>query len=213
LRWARAFTTRHYPDIAVRFSGEARELFEAERKEQRKLTIATEEFAPAYAAHLGKHPGMLAEIALTFHVFSGQQQPTPEISAETMTFAIRYMRRVRKHAYFLYSAILSATPAFELAQSLARSIVASDEVMTTVGRDWMTQHCTAFKKADDRLRREAVQILEDADWLEAVLGTRSYGGWPSKYHVNEQAFHLFAREGEQWRARRAAVVDLIGDSD
>ncbi|MFW5453059.1 DUF3987 domain-containing protein [Thioalkalivibrio sulfidiphilus] len=211
LRWVRAFTTRHHPDIAVRFSGEARELFEAERKAQRKLTMATEEFAPAYAAHLGKHPGMLAEIALTFHVFT--PQPTQEISAETMTYAIRYMRRVRKHAYFLYSAILSATPAFELAQSLARSIVASDEVMTTVGRDWMTQHCTSFKKADDRLRREAVQILEDADWLEAVLGTRSYGGWPSKYHVNEQVFRLFAREGEQWRARRAAVIDLIGDGD
>lgn len=120
-------------------SDEARELFEPERKEQRKLTRAIEEFTPAYAAHLGTHPGMLAEIALTFHIFSGQY-PTPEISAETMAFAIRYMGRVRKHSCFLYSSILSATPPFELAQSLAS-------------------------------------------------------------------------EGEQWRARCAAVIDLIGDSD
>ncbi|CAN7284975.1 hypothetical protein LJR251_001365 [Rhizobium rhizogenes] len=113
--------------------------------------------------------------------------------------------------YTLYSSILSAAPAFELARALARSIVAAEEALTAVARDWMTQHCQAFKKADDRLRREAVQILEDADWLEAQPGVRAYGGWPSKYSVHPQVFTLFAPEGEQWRARRAAVRDAIGE--
>jgi hypothetical protein len=209
LRWAYHFTSGHHE---IQFSPEAREMFAYESKEQRKLTMATEGIAPSYAAHLGKHPGMLAEVALTFHVFSGRQ-PGPEIDTETMGRAILYMRRVRKHAYCLYSGILSASPAFELAQALGRSIVAADEPMTTVGRDWMTQHCQAFKKADDRLRREAVQILEDADWLEAGSGARGYGGWPSKYAVHEKVFQMFAREGEQWRARRAAVRDAIGGDE
>jgi hypothetical protein len=153
---------------------------------------------------------MLAEIALTFHVFSGHE-PGGEIDGQTMRIAVAYMRRVRKHAYYLYSAVLSASPAIELAQALARSIVASETRLTTVGRDWMTQHCQAFKKADDRMRREAVQVLEDADWLEAGFGARSYSGWPSKFSVQGKVFEIFAAEGEQWRLRRAAVRAAIGD--
>lgn len=210
IRWAHQFTSMPHP--VVRLSPEAREMFEWERKEQRKLTMATEGMAASFAAHLGKHPGMLAEIALTFHVFSGCE-PGPEINSQTMETAILYMRRVRKHAYHLYSGILSTSPAFELAQALARSIVASEETMTTISRDWMTQHCQLFKRSDDRLRREAVQFLEDADWIEASLGARSYGGWPSKYAVHELVFQMFAREGEQWRARRAAVRELIGGDE
>lgn len=212
LRWAYDLTTCHVPGI-VRLSPQAREMFEAERKEQQKLTMSTEEFAPAYAAHLGKHPGMLAEVALTFHFFAGRGQPTAEIEGHTMQTAIQYMRRVRKHAYYLYSAVLSSAPAFDLAQALARSIVAADEVITTISRDWMTQHCAAFKKSDDRLRREAVQVLEDADWIEARLGARAYGGWPAKFNVHDDVFQMFAREGEQWRARRAAVLDAIGGNE
>lgn len=212
IRWAYHFTSNRSGSV-IRLSPEAREMFEAERKEQRKLTMATEGFAQAYAAHLGKHPGMLAEIALTFHVFNGRSEPGPEIDVQTMGIAIRYMHRVRKHAYHLYTGILSTSPSFELAQALARSIVASDEPMTTIGRDWMTQHCQAFKKADDRQRRDAVQFLEDADWLEAGSGTRGYGGWPSKYAVHGRVFQMFAREGEQHRARRAAVRDAIGGDE
>lgn len=207
IRWAYNFTSSSHQIVCL--SPNARQMFEWERKQQRTLTMATEGFASAYAAHLGKHPGMLAEVALTFHVFSGRE-PGPEIDEQTMDTAIRYMRRVRKHAYYLYSGILSTSPSFELAQALARSIVASEIPITTIGRDWMTQHCQAFKKAEDRLRREAVQFLEDADWLEAGYGVRGYGGWPSKYAVHEKVFSMFAREGEQWRARRAAVRDAIG---
>ncbi|SIQ75367.1 Protein of unknown function [Rhizobium sp. RU35A] len=215
LEWAYLATTRDLPTYAA-LSVDARAMFDSEVRQLRELVIATEEFSPAYAAHLGKHPGMLAEVALVFHVFnpqSGAREPGGEISAEAMGYAVRYMRTVRRHAHTLYSSILSSAPAFELARALARSIVAADEVLTTVGRDWMTQHCQAFKKADDRLRREAVQILEDADWLESQSQARAYGGWPSKYAVHPQVFSLFAREGQQWRARRAAVRDAIGDTE
>lgn len=210
LEWAFRETTRGADDF-ISFSAEARTMFEAEVRSLRELVIATEQFAPAYASHLGKHPGMLAEVALVFHVFKGGTLGR-EVGPDAMAYAIRYMRKARRHAHTLYSSVLSTSPAFELARALARSIVAADTAMTTLGRDWMTQHCLPFKKADDRLRREAVQLLEDADWLEAQ--TRgSYGGWPREYQVHPQVFTLFAREGEQWRARRAAVKDAIGDAD
>jgi hypothetical protein len=212
LEWAWTYTTRSLPDFLT-LSPDARRLFDAEVRDIRQLVIATGEFSPSYASHLGKHPGMLGEVALVFHVFGNHGgAPGREVSAATMHCAIRYLWKARRHAHVLYSSILSSAPAFDLATALARSIVASDEPITTIGRDWMTQHCQAFKKADDRLKREAVQILEDADWLMAQTHVRSYGGWPRAYSVHPQVFQIFAREGEQWRARRAAVRDAIGDN-
>lgn len=213
LEWAYQVTTVGFP-AEVALGAEARAFFEAEQRQLRQLVVSTEEFSPAYAAHLGKHPGMLAEVALTFHVIGAEVgRPLPvQVGAEAMGYAIRYMRKARRHAHTLYSSVLSSAPAFELARALARSVVAAEEPVTTINRDWMTQHCQAFKKADDRLRREAVQMLEDADWLCAQTQVRTYGGWPSRYAVHHRVAELFAREGEQWRARRAAVRDAIGEA-
>ena len=213
LERAWTITTSVHP-CYLALSVEARAMFDGEVRQINELVLATEEFSSAYASHIGKHPGMLAEIALVFHVFgtAPEQLPSMEVSGETMQCAIRYLRKARRHAYALYSSILSSAPAFDLASSLARSIVSAEEPMSTIGRDWMTQHCQPFKKADDRLKREAVQILEDADWLMAQTHVRPYGGWPRAYCVHPQVFQIFAREGEQWRARRAAVRDAIGES-
>lgn len=216
--WARRLehcyemTTVGFPTW-VEFSPEARAMFEAEERQIRQLVISTEDLSPAYAAHLGKHPGMLAEVALTFHILcSPEGRPPPvQLGTEAMEYAIRYMRKVRRHAHTLYSSILSSAPAFELARAIAQSIVASENLLTTISRDWMTQHCNTFKKAADRLRREAVQMLEDADWLSAQTNIKTYGGWPRGYSVHPRVFEMFAREGERWRARRAAVRDMIGD--
>jgi hypothetical protein len=183
-------------------------MFKAEEKEQQKLTMATESMAPAFASHIGKHPGMLAEVALTFHVFSGRT-PGPEIEADTMTFAIRYMRRVREHAYHLYSAILATSPAFELAQAIAKAIVAEEKPITTISRDWMTQHANGFRNANDQLRQSAIEILQDADWVDPSTSGGTYKNNPRAYAVHPKVFQLFAREGEMHRARRAAVKELI----
>lgn len=214
LRWADEVTTRQSPQISLRFDPEAQAIFNAEDKAIKIIQQSTEDVSTAYASHVGKHPGMLAEICIVFHVFSSTEAaPRNLISAETVQTAIRYMRRVRKHSAYLYSAVLSSSPAFDLARSLARSIVAAEEILPTVGRDWMTQHCQAFKKADDRVRKEAVQVLVDADWLEAPPLARSYNGWPTKYEVNDQVFRLFAEYGEEWRQRRQAVRDMITDNE
>lgn len=207
IRWAKSETMQRHG--VVGFAGEAREMFEFERREIIKLVRQLEEYMPAYAAHLGKHPGMLAEVALIFHVFSGKGIGGC-IDEMSMIQAISYMQRVRQHAYYMYSSVLQSSPAFELAQALARSIAAAQSPMPCIGRDYMTQHCQLFKRADDKLRREAIAFLEDADWLEAEFGGRTYGGWPAKYMVHPKVFSKFAREGTEWRARRAAVVYAIG---
>lgn len=214
LEWAYGATGQGYGGC-IRMSEEASEAFDEEVKEIKKLVIATEVMSPAYAAHLGKHPGMLAEVALIFHVFLTAQDGRlgSEVGINAMAYAKRYMQKVRRHAYALYTSILSSAPPVELAQAIARSIVASESVLHTISRDWMTQHCQGFKKADDRLRREAVQFLEDADWLKAQAQARSYGGWPSQYAVDHRVFQMFAREGELWRARRAAVKDMIAEAE
>lgn len=207
IRWTYQFTSVHQHQT-VRFSPEARAMFKVEEKEQQKLTMATESMAPAFASHMGKHPGMLAEVALTFHVFSGRPVGT-EIDVETMSYAIRFMRRVRKHAYYLYSAILATSPAFDLAQAIARSIVAVDKPIATINREWMTQHANGFRNADDRLRQSALEILQDADWITTFSGSGTYKSNPRAYAVHPKVFQLFAREGEMHRARRAAVAELI----
>ncbi|MBO9580785.1 MAG: DUF3987 domain-containing protein [Sphingobium sp.] len=212
LEWAWTATTSLYPRYVTLTAG-ARAMFDAEVREINKLVIATEGFSPAYASHLGKHPGMLGEIALTFHVFGcgAGGQPANELGQEAMQCAIRYLRKARRHAHALYTSILSSAPAFELASALARSIVAADTALTTISRDWMTQHCQMFRKADEDMRLAAVQILEDADWLSAQTHVKFYKGWPRGYSVHPKVFEIFAREGEQWRARRAAVKDAIGE--
>ncbi|MDJ1007693.1 MAG: DUF3987 domain-containing protein [Paracoccaceae bacterium] len=212
LEWAYGATAQGF-DTFIQFSSDARAMFDEEVRALRQLVIATEEFAPAYAAHLGKHPGMLAEAALVFHVFTAtaEGELAPQVGVGAVAYAIRYMRKVRRHAYTLYSSILSTAPAFDLARSLARSIVAAETPMTTIGRADMSAMCAEFRKAPDMLRREAVQLLEDADWLEPTARS-PYGGWPREYAVHQSVFSIFAREGEQWRARRAAVKDAIGEA-
>jgi type IV secretory pathway TrbD component len=153
---------------------------------------------------------MIARIALVFHVFEGAPG-SMVMSVETLQKAVNLVAQLRKHSVALFTDILGRSPSTEVARALARSLAAADPSLTTVGRDWMTQHCRAFERAkDDRTRREAVQLLEDLDWLRDV-STRTYGGWPTKLEVNGNIFRLYAREGEAHRAQRAAVQALFED--
>jgi hypothetical protein len=79
-----------------------------------------------------------------------------------------------------------------------------------VRRTWMSDHCAEFKNADDRVRRGAIHILEDADWIEPTLGGTTYGGWPRERNVNGHLWRLFGQEGEARRLRRVAVREATG---
>jgi hypothetical protein len=195
----------------VELSPEADELFRSENRAQRLLADATYEFSPALASHLGKHGGIMARVALVAHVLSDDKSSV--LKPQAMATAIAFTQKVRKHAAAMFDGVLTTSPALNLARALGRSIVAEGMLKNSIGRDWMTQHCADFRKADDRLRREAVQLLEDADWLQALPGARQYGGWTTRWETNEMLDHMFAEEGAVWRARRAAVREAIGGED
>lgn len=209
-------TTRGHFDTFVRFSPEAQALFDTEVKHLRWLAQNCAELLPAFASHLSKFPGMLAEKALVFHCLQGRHTTSAigtlgqysVIQSDTMWFAVNYMRRMRQHANGFHNHILGHAPAFELARALARSLVAEETLPLSIGRDWMTQHCSDFRKGDDLLRRAAVQVLEDYHWLNAM--GRQYGGWPRQWKVHPHLTTLYGPHGQVLRARREAVKQAIG---
>ena len=195
----------------IRMSDEAAQLFKTIEAELGRAAGAMDDISPALASHIGKQSEMIARIALVFHVFEGSTGNSV-LSAATLQKAVNLMDQLRKHSVALYTDILGRSPATEVARALAHSIAAADPSLATIGRDWMTQHCRAFAQAkDDRARREAVQLLEDLDWLHDA-STRTYGGWPTKLEVNRSIFRLYAREGEVHRAKRAAVQAIFGNT-
>lgn len=203
---------RRMPPAFIELSPEARQLFDQEDAHKSWLSEALYESSPPLASHLGKHGGMLARVALTFHAIVEPQSKF--ISGQTMWNAILFCRHVARHAGAMFDGILSTSTALSLARALGRSIVAEVGALTTIGRQRMSDHCAEFRKEDDdRVKREAVQILEDADWLEQSAGARSYGGWPTKWTVHERLWNLYSTQGEEWRQRRAAVREAIGLQD
>lgn len=208
LREVFAATTSEKAMSRVRISTSAQIDFDREAGEIRRAIDAVYDLSPALASHLGKHPGMLARVALTFHLVDGR--PGDAIEPDTMQMAVRFMRTVRKHAAALFLGILSTAPALEVARGVARALVADPSRPASIGRNYMTQRCRAFRQAQDVERRLAVQALEDARWLSPVAESRAYGGWgASEWAVNQRVFDLFAAEGEAHRDRRQVVRDFI----
>lgn len=204
-------TTCETASARTRISTAARMTFDAEARAIRESIDAIYDLSPALASHLGKHPGMLARVALTFHLVDGR--PGDAIERDTMERAARFMHTVRKHAAALFLGILSAAPALDVARGVARAIVADPSRPASIGRNYMTQRCRAFRQAQDFERRLAVQALEDARWLHPVAESRAYGGWgASEWAVNQRVFDLFAAEGEAHRDRRQAVRDFMGET-
>jgi hypothetical protein len=196
------------PHARLRLGPHAAHAFEAEARSIREAVDSLYELSPPFASHVGKHPGLLARVALTFHVIEGRAGD--DIEAATMETSIRFMRKVRRHAGALYLGILAASPPLELARAVARAIVADSRRPASIGRHYMLQACRAFRHADDLTRRLAVQSLEDAGWLAPVPGSRAYGGWgASEWAVNPAVFDRFAAEGEAHRQRRVTVKALL----
>lgn len=207
LFWIHGYTSQH---PLIRFSPKARELFMKTKADLGRMAESSDAISGALASHISKHTEMVARLALVFHVFDPRQPQ--DLSVETLQMAVNLMGQLRKHSVALFADIFGASPSADIARALARSLAAADPgQVQTIGRDWMTQHCRAFEKAkDDRIRREAVQLLEDFDWLRDA-GTGNYAGWPKKFDVNRNIFRLYAREGEVHRAKRAAVKALFED--
>lgn len=203
-------TTCEKATSRVRISGSAQIDFDHEAGEIRRAIDAVYDLSPALASHIGKHPGILARLALTFHLVDGRAGDA--IEPDTLQMAARFLRTVRRHAAAMFLGILSTAPAIEIARSVARSIAADANRPSSIGRNYMTQRCRAFRQAQDFERRLAVLTLEDAHWLYPVSDSRAYGGWgASAWLVNERVYDLFAGEGEAHRDRRQTVREFISE--
>lgn len=208
-RWLEHLRT--IPPQIVTMSAEALTAFDAEVESVKELAKSAEDFAPSIAAQLGKHGGQLARLVLTYHCLTtwpNQSGLLPPVSLDTVQRAIRFLATARRHVGSVFNDILTTSDTLSLARAVARSIVAESGMLNTVGRTWLSDHCAEFRKADDRTKREAMQMLQDADWLEVDTSTR-YGGWPAKWGVHPRLQELFGKEGEEWRKHRAAVRQLI----
>jgi hypothetical protein len=196
----------------VSMSVDALMTFDKEVETVKELAKSAEDFAPSIAAQLGKHGGQLARLVLTFHCLTegpDKRGLLPSVSLDTVQRAIRFLATARRHVGSVFNDILTTSDTLSLARAVARSIVAEVGMLNSIGRAWISDHCAEFRKADDRTKREAMQMLQDAAWLEVDAHTRGYSGWPTKWGVHPKLHELFGKEGEEWRKHREAVRQLI----
>jgi hypothetical protein len=200
---------RTLPPNTITMEPAARARFDEFRDHLVQLSTDVYSVSPQIASTLGKHPGLTARVALTNHCI--QYGGHSVLNTYSMDMAIRFVKKAAKHSVAFFDGIVGTSPALVVARSLARSLVADGSVLATVGRQWMSDHCEAFKKEeDDRVRHESVLILEDANWIEPHSGKGSYGGWPRAWNVHPRLWDKFSQQGEEWRLRRKAVADAIG---
>jgi hypothetical protein len=194
----------------VRLSREATSLYEDEERRLRLLVESAEAISEAFAGHVAKHIGMLGRVALAFHAASDDivnergevRHPcSANVSGETMGMAIRFMRRAYRHAYAIYTNCLGSGSSMELAQGMARSILADRR--DSFNRREMTQRCGPFRGASDWQKSEAFRALEDFGWISGdTLLPEQHG---ARWQVNPRVHEKFAAEAERARERREAV--------
>ena len=150
---------------------------------------------------------MLARVAAAFHVIDGRQGDA--IEGDTMQTAARFMRKVRRHAAALYMHVLESSHVMEVARALARAIAADGGKPASIGRNYMVQHCRAFRSADDFPRRLAVMDrgCTLATTGRGVARLRRMG--LLRVAVNPAVFDRYAEEGATHRERRAAVREQL----
>jgi len=205
------------------FTDAAKELFSKEIIEIGKFAKSVKSISTSYASHINKHKGALAELCIVFHFFSptiesrigkcanpliGKSGYLLPIKSKTVQTAINYLRKIRMHSWILYNEILNESEPYTLAQHIGKSIVASDEKPEHIARHWLNQHCKKFKHASDAVRREAIQILTDANWLEdSKLG--KYNNWPKQFTINQKVYEMFEKIGREHKEARDFVLNNL----
>jgi hypothetical protein len=200
----------------VRLSSEASELYESERMRLLELTEAAENMSEGFAAHVAKHPGMLARVALTFHAASDElldgagvpRHPCSRpISGETMRCASRFMHKAYRHAYVVYGALFNDDAPMALAHAIARVLLA--ERLQDFNRRELTHKCNAWRKAPEWQRFGALRALDDYCWIEGDTLVPEHGG---RWLVNPRVHVMFMEEAAAARARRELVREALTGS-
>jgi hypothetical protein len=197
----------------VRLSADAAACYEAEERRLRPLIEAAIHVSEGFAAHVAKHPGMLARVALVFHAIGDDvltddgvpRHPcAANVTGSTMQLAVRFMRLAYRHAYAVYTDVLGDGAPIELARAIARSILA--DRMPTFNRREISHACKGFRRATDWQRANALSTLEDFGWVEGDTLMPMHG---SRFVVNPQVHAEFADEAERHIERRRQIREAL----
>ncbi|WP_119286341.1 DUF3987 domain-containing protein [Azohydromonas sediminis] len=199
----------HAPTGVVRLAPDAARMFAERRNQLRAEVEAAAAFSEPFAGHVAKHAGLIARVALTMHAIThGAAAHETLLDAETMRGAIALVRKLTRHALAMFDLLGGGDDgALAVARAAARSIVAG--ALTEIKRSDLIRTCSQFRGAPDAVKEAALRFLVDAAWLTPLDGSRQYAGRATGYVVHPAVHVKFAAEGEELKARRAVVRELL----
>jgi putative DNA primase/helicase len=164
---------------ALRFASDAQELFDGWRDELMQRLRGNElKNSPAFQAHLGKYPRLLAALALLFHlvdVVDGRAQG--RISFGATALAVQWCIYLEQHARKIYAPEINAAvmSAHALAQKIQQGEVEDGKPLREVyRRQW-----AGLKTAEQV--EGALAVLRRANWARIVTTEPGdKGGRPSE---------------------------------
>ena len=203
----------HRPEVATaRLDADAQAVFDQFKDRLPGLRNATEEVSQGLGAHVGKGAGHLGKLALTAHLAQyGLAGVGQKINGEDMRRAQRLLEALWKHASVVHLELMGGgSAAYALAVALAKSILADGK--STLRRADMAKGCRAWRdEGDERVRRGALEILMDMDWVKPVDG-RAYRGEVTTWQVHPSLHGMFSKQAEEHRElRRVVRQKIIGE--
>jgi putative DNA primase/helicase len=164
---------------ALRFTPDAQELFDGWRDElMQRLRSDELKNSPAYQAHLGKYPRLLAALALLFHLVDVvDKKASGRVSFDATAMAVQWIAFLEAHARKVYapeinSAVLSA-------HALAEKIKQGEVEDAKPLRDIYRRQWAGLKNAEQV--ENALAVLKRANWVQIItLDPSDKGGRPSE---------------------------------
>jgi Protein of unknown function (DUF3987) len=201
---------QHSGNITVQFMPEAADVFYQFEREATEMTEAAYSLMPSLGSHLAKHAAIVARLTLIFHAVQCQSHPSTEkVSKETVGLAIRFMRKARRHAMAVYSALTNNTGPLDIARDVARWLLSDTKRgVATVERRNIVQYVASFRRESPDTRAQAMTLLVDYGWLVADTGKYDKGH-PTHWHLNPALREVFATEAAYEQRMRKARLELL----
>jgi hypothetical protein len=201
-------------------SPEALLLFDRWRSSNKLDQDAYEGMHPGLASHYGKGPNFLLRVALVFHCVdtiahstSGLDPAKRPVSVDTLALAIAWLEKAFKHSAAFYLGDLAASPVLELAQRIARYVLAQGPQKLLARRN-LTRDIPAFRKAEDGpagSREAALRSLEEAGWLIPDLEAGYLKRHATQWAINPTVWQKFDDIARAERERVASAKERMAD--
>jgi hypothetical protein len=202
--------------VSARLSNPAKLMMQDYHNNIRKL--ATRTAAQRFAEHLNKFPGMLGRAAFALHCIhaaANERQPGGDVSKETMTMAIKFMRVMYRHSESVYRILdEQAGDVQGLVVSAAEAILSKS--WKTFKRGDLTRSATYWQGSDNRQTENAIDYLIELGWIMDITpppiagkrGRRSDGVYAS----NPKVFEQFKAHSERIKSQRAERYHAIKEA-